>query len=234
MCWAYVTGKATSSILHIKTNPYLLLFLGILPDIDLLIGVFGIEHRTWTHSVFVWSLMFIPIFIKYRGYGIPYYVSVIQHIILGDSIVGRNMPFWPLSNLNFSLGYNLLSLPNILIEATGLAIFLAGVLVSGDARKYFFETRKSMLLTILPIIPLLAFILFIYSFNLTSDILVDHYVLQPSRLLDSVPSISGHRLFLAVLAMHLILLLFLLVSLFLAIKRSLKQSAVKEGSSTTI
>src|SRR3989442_5479541 len=123
MCWGYIIGKATSSAFHVKVNPYLLLFLGAIPDVDLLLGIFGIQHRTWTHSILIWSIIFVPFFIKYRATALPYFVSVIQHIAFGDTVVGRNTPFWPLSDLNLSLGYNLFSPQNLILEGAGLALF---------------------------------------------------------------------------------------------------------------
>jgi len=79
MCWGFVTGRMASSLLHVSTNPYLLLLIAAIPDIDLLLGVFGIKHRTWTHSIILWSLLFLPFFVIYRKSSIPYFVAAVQH-----------------------------------------------------------------------------------------------------------------------------------------------------------
>ena len=227
MCWGYITGKVTASPLRIPVNPYLLLFLAALPDIDLVLGIFGIQHRTWTHSVLLWSIAFTPIFIKYKKIAIPYFVAVISHIIFGDAIVGRNNPIWPIGNFNFSLGYGLMSIQNIALEATGLVIFLSWILKSKDARVMFFARTKRNLWSVLPIVPLAGFLLFTYSFNAGSAVLQDHDLLPRSRLLDSTPSITSHQLFPVVAAMHVILLSFLSISLIQSLRRKSTEKTVK-------
>jgi membrane-bound metal-dependent hydrolase YbcI (DUF457 family) len=227
MCWGYITGKLSSSSLHVNVNPFLLLFLAALPDVDLVLGIFGIQHRTWTHSVLLWSVVFAPFFIKYKKTAIPYFVAVISHILLGDAIVGRNNPIWPIGNFNFSLGYGLLSIQNIIAEAAGLVIFLVWAIKSKDARKSFFGKSRRNLWSILPIVFLTGFILFTYSFNVTSDAFEEYGILKPSRLIDNTPSITGHQLFPIEMAMHLILLSFLSVSLIQGFRKQTKETTLK-------
>jgi hypothetical protein len=205
----------SSSILGVSANPYLVLFLAALPDIDLLLGILGIEHRTWTHSVLLWSIAFAPFFVKYRKHTIPYFVAPIQHIILGDAIVGSwNTPFWPLSFFNLTLGHGLLSMENIALEAAGLAIFLLLVLATREGRLTFFGKNKRKVLGILALLPLIGFVFFVYLYDELVDVLVDNHVLMAGELLDSTPTVTKHQLFPYVLAMHLILISVLVSSLF--------------------
>ena len=227
MCWGYITGKFSSSPLHINVNPYLLLFLAALPDVDLLLGVFGMHHRTWTHSILIWSVAFTPFFIKYKKTTIPYFVAVISHIILGDAIVGRINPIWPIGKFNFSLGYGLLSIENIVLEAAGLAIFLFWAFKSKEARTSFFGKSRRNLWSILSILTLAGFSLFTYSFNVTSDAFEEYGILKPSRLIDSTPLITGHQLFPIELAMHVILLVFLSVCLIQGLRKQSKETTLK-------
>lgn len=226
MCWGFITGKLCSSPLGIRVNPFLLLFLAALPDIDLVLGIFGIQHRTWTHSMLFWSLAFIPFFIKYKRTSIPYFAAVISHILLGDAIVGRNNPFWPIGNFNFSLGYNLLSIQNIALEAAGLAIFLIWVLKSDDTRISFFGKNRH-LWSILPIVPLVGFVMFVYSYEITAGILQEHGIIGQNRLIESVPSIMASPLFSIEAALHVILLAFLTASLVLGFRKQSKEKSLK-------
>lgn len=208
MCWGYLTGRASSSLLGVSINPYLILILAALPDIDLVLGVFGIQHRTLTHSLIFWSLAFVPFFVKYRKRSIPYYLAPVQHIIFGDFIVGNNTPpLWPITRYYFNLGYNLLSPENIALEATGLALFLLLMIATKYGRTSFFQkNNKHHALNILAIVPLVSFVVFVYSYGWIADLLVDYGLLRPSRLLDSTPVVIENQLFPYALAMHVILI----------------------------
>ena len=227
MCWGYITGKASSSLLGVSINPYLILFLAALPDIDLLLGVLGVEHRTWTHSIFLWSLVFVPLFVKYRKRSIPYFVAPIQHILFGDAIVGAwNRPLYPLSNFNFSLGHGLLSIENILLEATGLAIFLLLMFATKDGRASFFRNNRRKALNILPIAPLVAFVIFVYSYGWIANFMIENGLLEPSRLLDSTPILVENKLFPYAIAMHLVLICALIVPMVWGFKTRTKERPV--------
>lgn len=110
---------------------FLLLLLGMLPDFDLVLGIFGVQHRTLMHSVIFWSVLFAPFFAKYRLAALPYFVAVTQHILLGDLIVGRTPVLWPLE-IKLGLGLSIISPVNLSMEAMGLALF--GVLAFRENR----------------------------------------------------------------------------------------------------
>ena len=81
----------------------------MLPDIDLLLGPFGIPHRTLTHSIIFWSLLFVPFFVKYRVAAFPYFVGVASHILFGDLIVGRTVFLWPWTEVVVGAGLSIFS-----------------------------------------------------------------------------------------------------------------------------
>ncbi len=213
MCWGYVTGKMSSSILHVNVNPYLILFLAILPDIDLILGVFGLRHRTWTHSILIWSLIFIPFFVKYRMTAVPYFISLIQHIILGDFIVGdRNYPLWPVSTVTLSLGYSPVSAMNIAVEGIGLVIFTSMICIRKESRKAFFGLNKRNTLNILTLIPLIGFSVGAYSYNFFIDFLVENNIVRANSLVRNLESITSNELFPLVVGMHVIMACILSIS----------------------
>lgn len=159
--------------MKVRINPYLVLVLGAIPDIDLILMSYGIQHRTLTHSLLFWSVVFIPVFIKYRKRSIPYFGAIIQHILLGDFIVNKTSLFWPLSDLELGLRFNLLSIENITLEALGLAIFLIWVNRNGD-NKIFYSIQKRSLLSIIVLVPLIGFLLFLYQNSFFLTILMEH------------------------------------------------------------
>jgi membrane-bound metal-dependent hydrolase YbcI (DUF457 family) len=212
MCWGFICGKLSASALKVTANPFLLLFLGALPDVDLLLGIVGIQHRTWTHSILIWTLVFTPFLAIYRQRAIPYFVATIQHILIGDFIVGAyNRPFWPVSQSNFNLGYSLFSIENIALEAAGLGLMIALILLKKPMQiEFFFESK---LILILPLIMLVTFLFFVFSYDWIADVLVDLRILKETRLLDSVPGALQHPMFPVAVALHIILIGILLTSL---------------------
>lgn len=151
-CWAYVTGRITAKSFGSQPNVFLLLILGMLPDIDLVLGVLNLQHRTLTHSIIFWAILFAPIFARFRWIALPYFVAVTQHIFFGDLVVGRTAIFWPLE-LRLGLGLPVLSPINLTLEGAGLALFFVFALRSKDL-----TSNASTLWRILAVAPLLAFV----------------------------------------------------------------------------
>jgi membrane-bound metal-dependent hydrolase YbcI (DUF457 family) len=200
-------GRACSSKLKVPVNPYIILFLGALPDMDLLLDSLGITHRGITHSVFLWTLLFVPVFFLYRKRAIPYFVAVMQHMLFGDLIVGYGNPFLPLE-VNASLGLDLFSIHNIALEAAGLAVFLFYVGKNGDS-KIFLSKRRENLLVLLPLVPLIGFLVYIYH-GIPSSL--DNYI-EPNQLDKIMRWGMKNSIFPFVAAMHLILVGFLSIPL---------------------
>jgi len=43
------------------------LMLAVLPDVDLFLWGFGVEHHTFTHSLFFWFVLFVSFLSVYLG-----------------------------------------------------------------------------------------------------------------------------------------------------------------------
>ncbi len=208
MCLGYLTARTCSSAVKVKFNPYIILLLGALPDIDMLFEMFGLGHRTVTHSVLFWSVVFIPIFVEYGRRGLPYYVATVQHIVLGDMIVGRVNPIWPLVDVKLGLGVNLVSLENIALEAMILATFFILVMKNMDCRIFFSMERRS-LLSIITLVPLIGFLAFVALGNSVTILAAD----SPMNSLATVSRwIFRSDLISVVSILHLLLAAFLLAS----------------------
>jgi hypothetical protein len=230
MVWGYIIGRSSAIGLKVNVNPYVLLFLAAIPDIDLLLGLTGIRHRTWTHSVLIWALVFTPFFIIYRKKSLPYFFALIQHVLFGDFVVGYyNSPLWPVYNAKFSLDYGLLSNENVVLETIGLGAFLSWVTISKGTRKQFFAKVRRNLWSILPIIPLAGVVIVALSGDSIINFMVENDIVRARGLLDTIPSITSNELFPFAIALHVILLSFLLVPLIQGIRSTfMKEISVRK------
>jgi hypothetical protein len=132
----------------------LIMILGILPDIDLLLGNFGILHRTVTHSLLTYSLLFIPFFVIYHWKAIPYFVAVISHFIFGDLLIGQVALFWPLNQSFFGFSFTMSSLIDIGLESAGLLLAAGIIIYNGDLRRTLSVDKRNLLM----VLPLLAIV----------------------------------------------------------------------------
>ena len=188
----YLTGKLTAKSLHIRINLPLVFLASVIPDIDLLIP--GLYHRGPLHSVIVYCLLFIPAFLIYRKKVTPYFLAVIQHLIIGDYLTGGTQLLWPASNDFYGLDIGIVSLSNIAIE---WGLFLVSIMV-------MFKTKDVLSL-----------------FNHHSNIILSIPVL--TVLLPTIISFPLYVPF-AMLIPHLIYLILFLLSILLSWKAILTKS----------
>jgi membrane-bound metal-dependent hydrolase YbcI (DUF457 family) len=96
------------------------MFLSILPDIDILFRLAGMDlgHRTFTHGVIIWLVVggiLISFFTIKYGKGLEvavYLIAYLSHLVIGDTFVEPiNIPLplqngqIPLSRLDFSYNH---------------------------------------------------------------------------------------------------------------------------------
>jgi len=110
----YLSGKATSKVLNVNVNIPLLFLVSVMPDVDLLIP--GLKHRGPLHSLIIFCLLFLPTFIFFGKRATPYFVALLQHILIGDYLTGGTQLLWPITTNWYSLGVGITSLTNIFIE----------------------------------------------------------------------------------------------------------------------
>ena len=120
----YLISKVASKSLNVKINLPLIFLASVLPDIDLLIP--GLYHRGPLHSIIVYCLLFLPIFLFYRKKAAPYFLAVIQHLIIGDYITGGTQLLWPVTNAMYTLDIGTTSLTNIALEWT---LFITSIFI---------------------------------------------------------------------------------------------------------
>jgi hypothetical protein len=147
MCWAYVFSRAASRLTAKRASVQLLFVCGVLPDVDLLLGI---EHGGITHSIAFWATVYIPILLLIGPRaGLPYFAATAQHFLFGDFIAGRYKILLPFSNGGYGLGLGITSPISLSLEVLGFAIFIAFAYFTGDL-KPLFAINPTNLLSILP------------------------------------------------------------------------------------
>ena len=143
----YLTGKLAAKSLDVSINLPLLFLASVLPDIDLLIP--GLEHRGPLHSVILFCLIFIPIFLLYKKRAAPYFVALIQHIIIGDYLIGGDLQLlWPLTTNTYGFHIEITSLTNIVLEWSLFLISTAIMFKANDVMLLFKRHSSNMILSI--------------------------------------------------------------------------------------
>ena len=143
----YLTGKLAAKSLDVKINLPLLFLASVFPDIDLVIP--GLEHRGPLHSMILFCLIFLPIFAIYKKRAAPYFVALIQHIIIGDYLIGGNIQLlWPLTANTYGFHISLVSLTNIALEWSLFLISIPFMFKTKDMLSLFKHHPSNLILSI--------------------------------------------------------------------------------------
>jgi membrane-bound metal-dependent hydrolase YbcI (DUF457 family) len=100
------------------------MFLSILPDIDILFRLAGIDlgHRTFTHGVIIWLVVggiLISFFTIKYGKGLTaavYLIAYLSHLVIGDTFVGSINILYPLGDFIVNSPIKIGSLQQFFLE----------------------------------------------------------------------------------------------------------------------
>ena len=149
----YLTGKLASKSLDVNVNLPLLFLASVFPDIDILIP--GLVHRGPLHSVILFCLLFLPIFVIYKKRAAPYFVAVIQHIIIGDYIIGGDLQLlWPLTPNLYGFHIGVASVTNIVLEWCLFIISMTFMIKTMDI-VFLFKPHPSNMILAIPVLTVL-------------------------------------------------------------------------------
>ncbi len=172
----YLTGKATSKPLGLSVNVPLLFFTSIIADIDLLIPEI---HRGPTHSLVVYALLFIPLFVFYGKKSLIYFVSLSSHSLLGDFVFTGGAPgvqiLWPLSSTWYT-GVQTLVVADVLLEWVFFTFFLVILFKTGDLQKLFASHPVNLLLTV-PVFTIILPVFLGFPLRVPMVLLIPHLIL---------------------------------------------------------
>jgi hypothetical protein len=187
----YLTGKLASKSLDVKVNLPLLFLASVFPDIDILIP--GLVHRGPLHSVILFCLLFLPIFAIYKKRAAPYFVAVIQHIIIGDYLIGGDLQLlWPLTPNLYGFHVDITSLTNIVLEWFLFIISMTFMVKTKDILLILKPHPSNMILAI-PVLTVLLPTVISFPLYVPLALLIPHIVYL---LLFTIPIIIDLRVIL--------------------------------------
>ncbi len=170
----YLTGKITAEALDVDINIPLVFLASVFPDIDILLP--GLVHRGPLHSVLLFCLVFIPIFAIYRKRAAPYFVALIQHVIIGDYLIGGDLQLlWPLSTNVYGFQVGMGSLLNIALEWSFFLISMAVMVKTKDILSLFKPRTSNMILSI-PVLAVLLPTIISFPLYVPVSLLIPHLV----------------------------------------------------------
>jgi hypothetical protein len=169
-------GKASARLLRTKINIPTVLMLSVIPDTDIIIQIFvpTLEHRGPTHSVITALIVFIPIFAVYQKRAIPYFIALIQHSLIGDTVAGGQIQLlWPITTQYYGTGMEIQSQTNTAIEWTLFLISIIIMLKTKDAATLFKPHYTSLALAI-PVFTLLLPTFVGYPLDVPASLIPPH------------------------------------------------------------
>lgn len=170
----YLTGKLAAKSLDVNINFPLLFLASVFPDIDLLIP--GLEHRGPLHSVILFCLVFIPIFAIYKKRAAPYFVAVIQHIIIGDYLIGGDLQLlWPLTTNMYGFHVGIASLINVALEWSLFLISMTFMIKTKDIF-FLFKHHSSNMILAIPVLTVLLPTIISFPLYVPLALLIPHIV----------------------------------------------------------
>jgi len=173
MALGYLSGKTASKTLNVNTNIPSLFLVSVLPDIDLLIP--GLEHRGPTHSVLLYCLLFLPIFILFKKRAVPYFVALIQHSLIGDYLIGSTQLLWPITTSWYGSGMEITSLTSILMEWVLFLTSTAILFKTKDLWSLFQQYPSNMILAV-PLLTVLLPTLLSFPLYVPSELVIPHLI----------------------------------------------------------
>jgi len=187
----YLTGKLAAKSLDVNINFPLLFLASVFPDIDLLIP--GLEHRGPLHSVILFCLVFIPIFAIYKKRAAPYFVAVIQHIIIGDYLIGGDLQLlWPLTTNMYGFHVGIASLINVALEWSLFLISMTFMIKTKDIF-FLFKHHSSNMILAIPVLTVLLPTIISFPLYVPLALLIPHIVYL---ILFSIPIIIDWKVIL--------------------------------------
>lgn len=188
MALGYLTGKASSTVLNVRINVPLVFLGSMLPDVDLLLGL---QHRGPTHSLIVYALAFVPVFLLFGARIVPFFASLAQHSLLGDLLTGGGVQLlWPVSSRQYGMPVQITSGLSITLE---WAVFLASLALLWRTRDaaYLFQHHAYNLLLTVPLVAIILPAFLSFPMTVPTVLIVPHLVFLAILVFSVILDIRG-------------------------------------------
>ena len=124
----------------------------------------------------LFCLIFLPVFAIYKKRAVPYFVAVIQHIIIGDYLIGGDLQLlWPLTTSTYGFHIGIASLLNIALEWSLFLISMTFMIKTKDIFFLFKHHTSNMILTI-PVLTVLLPTVISFPLYVPLALLIPHIV----------------------------------------------------------
>jgi len=164
----------------------LVMLVASLPDIDILFQSIGVTtHKTYTHSLIL-SLIVVPLVIfaitKWRkastGAAFIYSLAYIQHIVIGDIVIGATNLLFPFGELlvGTDLGYG--TVTHQMLEFLLLA-FAAGIVVSksfgrqGETTLFRYNITDKVAYALFIVALIISFVYLLYGVKVLPRVFIE-------------------------------------------------------------
>ena len=135
MALGYFSARATRSVTKGNYNLFLVWFISVSPDIDMLIPF--LTHRGATHSLVAILIFAVPVLLLRRVW-LPYVAALGSHALIGDLITGTkhtpgSMLLWPFTSSFIDIGVYL-RMGSLIELGLELVLFILMILMLRSSR----------------------------------------------------------------------------------------------------
>ena len=164
----------------------LVMLVASLPDIDILFQSIGVTtHKTYTHSLIL-SLIVVPLVIfaitKWRkastGAAFIYSLAYIQHIVIGDIVIGATNVLFPFGELLVGTGIGYGTVTHQMLEFLLLA-FAAGIVVSksfgrqGETTLFRYNITDKVAYALFIVALIISFVYLLYGVKVLPRVFIE-------------------------------------------------------------
>ena len=164
----------------------LVMLVASLPDIDILFQSIGVTtHKTYTHSLIL-SLIVVPLVIfaitKWRkastGAAFIYSLAYIQHIVIGDIVIGATNVLFPFGELLVGTGIGYGTVTHQMLEFLLLA-FAAGIVVSksfgrqGETALFRYNITDKVAYALFIVALIISFVYLLYGVKVLPRVFIE-------------------------------------------------------------
>lgn len=144
MVWGYILSRLVSKGVRVKTPPYALLLASVVPDFDLYFLHLGLAHHTYSHSIIIWTPIFLVLLACFGLRSIPYVVGISQHFLVTDFLVGRVPLLLPVSKMEFGLGLGSTGRNEMVLEVGAFVVAALVAYQTGDLQEALTIGRENL------------------------------------------------------------------------------------------
>jgi hypothetical protein len=93
------------------------------------------------------TIVFVPLFLYFRKKAAPYYLALVQHVLIGDVLIGGGVEIlWPLTTKFYGLIVSLNSQIDMILESSLFILAIVALILTRDMLRMFKPNKTNFLL----------------------------------------------------------------------------------------